>query len=78
MFDNDRQAAFFFGEPVKVAQRIWRWFVAEGRHLPPPGVTLIETLLAFGIGSVLGWVAGLWLALQPDGQRPSSSPTSRR
>lgn len=65
MFDNDRQAAFFFGEPLVVAQRIWSWFVTTGdiyRHL---GVTLIETLLAFGIGSVLGLLAGLWLALQP-------------
>jgi NitT/TauT family transport system permease protein len=36
MFDNDRQAAFFFGEPVKVAGRIWTWFVADAdiyRHL---------------------------------------------
>jgi NitT/TauT family transport system permease protein len=65
MFDNDRQAAFFFGEPVKIASRIWVWFVAEAdiyRHL---AVTLAETLLAFGIGSVLGLAAGLWLALQP-------------
>jgi NitT/TauT family transport system permease protein len=65
MFENDRQAAFFFGEPVKVFSRIWVWFVAEGdiyRHL---AVTLIETLLAFGVGSVLGLGAGLWLALQP-------------
>ena len=65
MFDNDRQAAFFFGEPVKVALRIWAWFVAEAdiyRHL---AVTLVETLLAFGVGSVLGLGAGLWLALSP-------------
>jgi NitT/TauT family transport system permease protein len=65
MFDNDRQAAFFFGEPLKVAGRIWVWFVTEAdiyRHL---GITLLETLLAFGIGSVLGLGAGLWLALQP-------------
>ena len=65
MFDNDRQAAFFFGEPAKVAQRIWAWFVAEAdiyRHL---AVTLIETLLAFGVGSILGLGAGLWLALSP-------------
>ena len=65
MFDNDRQAAFFFGQPAVVAQRIWRWFITEGdiyRHL---WVTLTETLLAFAIGSVLGLVAGLWLALQP-------------
>ncbi|MFY7917036.1 MAG: ABC transporter permease, partial [Rubrivivax sp.] len=65
MFDNDRQAAFFFGEPVKIASRIWNWFIVEAdiyRHL---AVTLAETLLAFGIGSVLGLAAGLWLALQP-------------
>ena len=65
MFDNDRQAAFFFGEPVKVLGRVWNWFVVTGdiyRHL---GVTLVETLLAFGVGSVLGLLAGLWLALSP-------------
>jgi NitT/TauT family transport system permease protein len=65
MFDNDRQAAFFFGEPLKVAGRIWTWFVAEAdiyRHL---WVTLVETLLAFGIGSALGLAGGLWLALSP-------------
>jgi NitT/TauT family transport system permease protein len=64
-FENDRQAAFFFGEPVKIASRIWNWFIVEAdiyRHL---AVTLAETLLAFGIGSVLGLAAGLWLALQP-------------
>jgi NitT/TauT family transport system permease protein len=65
MFDNDRQAAFFFGEPLVVAQRIWSWFVTQRdiyRHL---AVTLSETMLAFAIGSVLGLGAGLWLALQP-------------
>lgn len=65
MFDNDRQAAFFFGEPLKVMARIWTWFVTEAdiyRHL---AVTLIETLLAFGVGSVLGLACGLWLALSP-------------
>ncbi len=65
MFENDRQAAFFFGEPAKVAVRIWTWFVADAdiyRHL---GITLVETLLAFAAGSVLGLAAGLWLALQP-------------
>ena len=41
------------------------WFVVEAdiyRHL---AVTLIETLLAFGVGSVLGLACGLWLALSP-------------
>ena len=65
MFDNDRQAAFFFGEPLKVAGRIWAWFVTEADIYKHLAVTLIETLLAFGIGSVLGLCAGLWLALSP-------------
>ena len=65
LFENDRQAAFFFGEPLKVAQRIWAWFVIDAdiyRHL---GITLVETLLAFVVGSLLGLAFGLWLALSP-------------
>ncbi len=65
MFDNDRQAAFFFGEPVQVAQRIWSWFVADADIYPHLLVTLTETLLAFAIGSGAGLGAGLWLALSP-------------
>ena len=64
-FDNDRQAAFFFGEPLKIFSRVWVWFVRDAdiyRHL---AVTLTETLLAFGIGSLLGLATGLWLALAP-------------
>jgi NitT/TauT family transport system permease protein len=65
MFDNDRQAAFFFGQPSMVAQRIWAWFVTDAdiyRHLR---VTLSETILAFGIGAAGGLAGGLWLALSP-------------
>ena len=64
-FDNDRQAAFFFGEPLRILGRIWIWFVRDAdiyRHL---AVTLTETVLAFGIGSLLGLATGLWLALSP-------------
>jgi len=80
LVSRDQQVAFFLGEPVKVAGRIWSWFMPFGfgesvlfpeglvgradiyRHL---GVTLLETVLAFGIGTVLGLVFGLWLALAP-------------
>lgn len=65
MFDNDRQAAFFFGEPLKIFARIWAWFVTDAdiyRHL---WVTLVETMMAFGIGAVSGLGCGLWLALSP-------------
>jgi NitT/TauT family transport system permease protein len=80
LLSRNDQTAFFLGEPVKVAGRIWSWFLPvavppnalfpeglEGRadiylHL---GVTLLETVLAFGVGTLLGLVFGLWLALAP-------------
>ena len=63
-FDNPHQAAFFFGEPLKAAERLWQWF-ASGEIYGHLWVTLVETLLAFVIGTVLGVAIGLWLALSP-------------
>lgn len=65
MFDNDSQAAFFFGEPLKVAERVWAWFVTDADIYQHLGVTLAETMMAFAIGSGLGLGGGLWLALTP-------------
>jgi NitT/TauT family transport system permease protein len=65
MFDNDRQAAFFFGEPLKMFVRIWDWFARDADIYQHLGVTLTETVLAFVIGSGLGLAGGLWLALAP-------------
>lgn len=80
LVSRNEQWAFFIGDPVKVAGRVWSWFVPldvpanvlfpeglTGRadiytHL---GVTLLETMLAFGIGTLLGLGVGLWLALAP-------------
>jgi NitT/TauT family transport system permease protein len=77
---RNQQYAFFLGEPVKVAGRVWSWFMPFGfgeSALFPDGVpgradiyvhlgvTLLETVLAFAIGTVLGLVFGLWLALAP-------------
>ena len=80
LFSRNEQTAFFIGEPIKVMGRIWSWFLPFGmepnllfpeglpgradiyQHL---GVTLLETLLAFVIGTLLGLVFGLWLALAP-------------
>ena len=74
------QLAFFLGEPVKVLGRIWSWFMPfslapsplfpEGLagqadiyvHL---GTTLLESVVACGIGTLLGLSCGLWLALAP-------------
>jgi NitT/TauT family transport system permease protein len=65
MFDNDRQAAFFFGEPLKIFTRIWVWFVRDADIYVHLWVTLAETLMAFGIGAATGLAGGLWLALSP-------------
>ncbi len=65
MFDNDRQAAFFFGEPIAVAERIWAWFITDADIYEHLAVTLIETVLAFLIGAGAGLAGGLWLALSP-------------
>ena len=77
---RDVQLAFFVGEPVAVLGRVWSWFMPfslppsvmfeEGLagnadiylHL---GTTLLETVLAFVIGTGLGLFGGLWLALAP-------------
>ena len=63
-FDDPNKAAFFFGEPLKVLQRIWEWF-AGGTIYAHLWVTLLETALAFAIGTALGLAMGLWLALAP-------------
>jgi sulfonate transport system permease protein len=63
-FDDPNRAAFLFGEPLKVFGRIWMWFSGGDiyRHL---WVTLVETMLAFLVGTLLGILFGVWLALAP-------------
>jgi NitT/TauT family transport system permease protein len=63
-FDNPHKAAFFFGQPLEVASRIWEWF-SSGSIYEHLGVTLLETVLAFIIGTASGLAIGLWLALSP-------------
>jgi len=64
-FENDRQAAFFFGEPLKILHRIWTWFVVDADIYAHLWVTLLETVLAFVIGTGAGLAIGMWLALAP-------------
>jgi NitT/TauT family transport system permease protein len=63
-FDDPNKAAFFFGRPLEVLERIWDWFSSGSiyRHL---WVTLLETALAFVVGTGAGLAMGLWLALSP-------------
>ncbi len=63
-FKNATQAAFFFGEPLQVAERIWNWFVSGEIYLHL-GITLLETVLAFVFGTLFGLGVGMWLALAP-------------
>ena len=59
-----KNTAFFFGKPVEVLKVVWAWFTS-GKIYPHLGITLLETILAFIAGSVLGLLIGLWLALAP-------------
>jgi NitT/TauT family transport system permease protein len=65
VFENDRQAAFFFGEPVVIFGRVGAWFFTNADIYQHLWVTLVETVLAFAIGTLLGLGFGLWLALSP-------------
>jgi len=65
MFENDRQAAFFFGEPLAIFGRIWDWFIGKRDIYQHLWVTLLETVLAFAIGTSAGLAMGMWLALSP-------------
>jgi len=59
-----KNTAFFFGKPLAVLKVVFDWFTS-GKIYPHLAITLWETALAFAIGSVLGLVIGLWLALSP-------------
>lgn len=65
VFEDDNQAAFFFGEPVQICKVIWDWFFVNLEIYPNLAVTLTETVLAFIFGTVAGLIVGLWLALAP-------------
>jgi NitT/TauT family transport system permease protein len=65
LFADDHQAAFFFGEPPRIFERVWDWFVVRHDIYGHLWITLVETILAFAIGTALGLAGGLWLALSP-------------
>jgi len=55
---------FFFGKPLVVLEKTWEWF-ASGKIYSHLWITLVETALAFILGTLLGLAIGLWLALAP-------------
>src|ERR1035441_6199730 len=64
VFGNILLPPFFYSNPVGVASQIVDWFVTGviWKHL---WVTLIESLLAFVLGSIGGVLVGFWFARQP-------------
>ncbi len=77
-FSNPDQAAFFFGEPQKVALRIWQWFTSGSSNIEfgtrdstwirisfPAEIWghLIVTLIETLLSFVLGTVAGLLVGM---------------
>jgi NitT/TauT family transport system permease protein len=65
LFGDDTQAAFFFGEPLKIGARVVDWFFVARDIYGHLAITLVETVLAFGLGTAFGLACGLWLALSP-------------
>jgi NitT/TauT family transport system permease protein len=55
---------FFFSNPLDVFDQIVKWFVSGviWKHL---GITLMESIFAFVIGSLGGVLVGFWFARQP-------------
>jgi NitT/TauT family transport system permease protein len=55
---------FFFSNPLDVGRQIVVWFTSGviWKHL---GITLLESMLAFMIGSLAGVAVGFWFARKP-------------
>ncbi len=64
LFGDPKTISFFFGQPVEVARRIFRWF-SEGTIWYHLWITLTEAILAFVIGALAGIVFGFWFARKP-------------
>jgi NitT/TauT family transport system permease protein len=64
LFGDPKTMRFFFSTPAEVGSRIVQW-VSGGMIWYHLGVTLLETALAFVIGSVGGILIGFWFARRP-------------
>ncbi|HET7411731.1 MAG TPA: ABC transporter permease [Pararhizobium sp.] len=64
LIGDPSQISFFFSTPGDVASQIWRWF-SGGSIWYNLWLTLLESALAFIIGTVAALVIGFWFALKP-------------
>jgi NitT/TauT family transport system permease protein len=64
VFDRILLPPFFFSNPVDVGSQIVKWFSSGviWKHLM---ITLLESMLAFVIGSIGGVLVGFWFARKP-------------
>jgi NitT/TauT family transport system permease protein len=64
LFGRVKDIQFFFSTPLDVGQRIVKW-IAEGTIWHHLAITLLESVLAFVIGTIAGIVCGFVLARRP-------------
>jgi len=64
IFDAIVLPPFFFSTPIDIAARIYKLF-ATGMVWNHLWVTLVESILAFVLGSLMGVLIGFWFARQP-------------
>lgn len=62
---RSNNVAFFIGEPLIVASRLVDWLFIQRDIYSHLAVTLLETGLAFLIGTIGGTICGLYLGLSP-------------
>ena len=77
MFQDENQAAFFFGEPIQIGKVIWDWFVVNLEIYPNLAVTLTETVLAFVFGTAAGLFGRTLAGISSDRCRHCRSLPSR-
>jgi len=66
IFSRSTNVAFFIGEPLVVFNRLIHWLFIEQDVYLHLGITLLETCLAFSIGTIAGTMCGLLLGLSPN------------
>ena len=64
LLGNPDRISFFFSTPADVFRQIVEWF-STGTIWKHLGITLLESVLAFVIGSAAGLVIGFWFARRP-------------
>jgi NitT/TauT family transport system permease protein len=65
LFSQSKNIAFFIGEPLQVFHQLKQWLFVDADVYHHLGITILETGLAFFIGTIGGTLSGLFLGLSP-------------